>query len=137
MFKQVKSAVFWYYLYKFRRRVIFICFLLLVAIFANSIYTDVVQYLQLKNKLEYLEYVLIIKWVIIISSVLVSIYLILTIFKNKNCEEDSNKKDKVNKQKINNQKVTKEKITNKLSKREEEFLNKGNLKSKADRLLDR
>ena len=41
MFKQVKSAFFWYYLYKFRRRVILIVFLLITALFANAIYSDI------------------------------------------------------------------------------------------------
>lgn len=38
MFKQMKSALFWYYLYKFRKRAIFIFFLLLVALFSG--FTD-------------------------------------------------------------------------------------------------
>ncbi|WP_193215413.1 hypothetical protein [Aliarcobacter butzleri] len=45
MFKQVKSAVFWYYLYKFRKRVTLIFLLLIIALFANVIYADIVEYL--------------------------------------------------------------------------------------------
>jgi len=66
MFKQVKSALFWYYLYKFRKRVVLIALLLIVALFANAIYSDIVEYLKLKDKLEFLELALIIKWTIII-----------------------------------------------------------------------
>ena len=52
MFKQVKSAIFWYYLFKFRRRVILIVLLFdYCALFANAIYSDVVEYLKLKDKL--------------------------------------------------------------------------------------
>ncbi|MDZ7819845.1 MAG: hypothetical protein U5K55_15080 [Aliarcobacter sp.] len=49
MFKQVKSALFWYYLFKFRRRVILIVLLLIIAFFANAIYSDVVEYLKVKR----------------------------------------------------------------------------------------
>lgn len=83
MFKQVKSAVFWYYLYKFRRKVLLISFLLIVVIFANAIYSDIVQYLTLKEKLEYLEIAILFKWFIIIFNILFSIYLILTLFKKR------------------------------------------------------
>lgn len=96
MFKQVKSAIFWYYLYKFRKRVMIISALLIIAIFSNSIYTDVVQYLTLKDKLDYLEIALIIKWAIIVSNILISIYLVLTLFKKNsaNKEEVKIKKEK-------------------------------------------
>lgn len=131
MFKQVKSAIFWYYLYKFRKRVMIISALLIIAIFSNSIYTDVVQYLTLKDKLDYLEIALIIKWAIIVSNILISIYLVLTLFKKNsaNKEEVKIKKEKPKSNiKKNNMKFT---------KREEEFLNKKELKTKAESLLDR
>ncbi len=119
MFKQVKSAVFWYYLYKFRKRVVIIAVLLIVALFANAIYSDVVEYLKLKDKLQYLEIALFSKWFIIIFNIVFSVYLILTLFKN-------DKKEK----KVSN-------MEDKLSQREQEFLEKKNLKSKADYLLDK
>jgi len=132
MFKQVKSALFWYYLYKFRKKVLIIVFLLLVAIFANMIYADVVEYLTLKNKLEYLEIALLSKWIVIIFNLLFSVYLILSLFKlEKN--EKNNEKEQKNNDIINEEKENKEK---KFSKREEEFLNK-DLKSKADILVER
>ena len=95
MFKQVKSALFWYYLFKFRRRIILIVLLLIIAFFANAIYGDVVEYLKLKDKLDYLEIALISKWLIIIFNIVFSIYLILTMFKKEeNIEERSLKKEK-------------------------------------------
>ena len=93
MFKQVKSAVFWYYLYKFRKRVTLIFLLLIIALFANVIYADIVEYLKLKEKLEYLEIALISKWLIIIFNIGISIYLILTLFKKE--ETGSSKKEKI------------------------------------------
>ena len=109
MFKQVKSALFWYYLFKFRRRVILIVLLLVIAFFANAIYGDVVEYLKLKDRLEFLEIALISKWTIIIFNIVFSIYLVLTIFKK---EE-------------------------KFTQREKEFLYKKKLKTKADLLVEK
>ncbi|MFW3341913.1 hypothetical protein [Aliarcobacter butzleri] len=127
MFKQVKSAVFWYYLYKFRKRVTLIFLLLIIALFANIIYADVVEYLKLKEKLEYLEIVLLSKWLIIIFNIGISIYLILTLFKKE--ETGSSKKEKI----VEKETIKKEKFT----QREKEFLNKKNIRSKADILLDK
>jgi len=136
MFKQVKSALFWYYLYKFRRRFILISLLLIVAIFANAIYSDVIQYLTLKDKLQYLEIALIAKWFIIIFNIIFSIYLLLTLFKNKQKDEKVIKNTK--KQEVILKKEMKKKIKkdSKFTKREEEFLNK-KLRSKADQLIQR
>lgn len=122
MFKQVKSAVFWYYLYKFRRKVLLISFLLIIVIFANAIYSDVVEYLTLKEKLEYLEFAILAKWFIIIFNILFSIYLVLTLFKKDNNEKKENKKE--------------ERKEEKFTAREEKFLNK-KLKNKADMLVER
>lgn len=127
MFKQVKSAVFWYYLYKFRKRVTLIFLLLIIAFFANVIYADIVEYLKLKEKLEYLEIVLLSKWLIIIFNIGISIYLILTLFKKE--ETGSSKKEKI----VEKETIKKEKFT----QREKEFLNKKNIRSKADILLDK
>jgi len=122
MFKQVKSAVFWYYLYKFRKRVTFIVLLLIIALFANVIYSDIVEYLKLKDKLQYLEIALISKWVIIIFNIVFSIYLLLTMFKSE--------------EKIEEKKVKKEKVE-KFTAREKEFLYKKKLRSKADLLVEK
>ena len=121
MFKQIKSALLWYYLYKFRKRVILIVFLLIIAFFANAIYGDVIEYLKLKNKLDFLEIALISKWLIIIFNILFSVYLILTIFKNENTKlQKNNIKD-----------ISKEKFT----QREKEFSYKKKLQTKADLLV--
>lgn len=133
MFKQVKSALFWYYLYKFRRKVILIAFLLLIAFFANAIYSDVVQYLTLKEKLEYLELALSLKWFIIIFNILFSLYLILTLFKKENIEEKKEKKQTIKEEKKAEVKKEKE---SKFTKREESFLNR-DIKNKADKLVER
>lgn len=128
MFKQVKSALFWYYLVKFRKRISLIMLLLLIALFSNAIYSDVIQYLTLKEKLEYFEIVLISKWFIIIFNIVLSVYLFLTIFK----------KEKID-IKVKTKKETKKtkKDEDKFSKREQVFLYKKKIRNKADILLDK
>ena len=123
MFKQMKSALFWYYLYKFRKRAIFIFFLLLVALFSGFIYGDVVEYLKLTQNIEYLKYVLALKWFIIIFNSLLSISLILTLFKNSEIQEKSSvKKDKVE-------------TKNSFTQRETELLHKKKLINKAENII--
>ena len=123
MFKQMKSVLFWYYLYKFRKRAIFIFFLLLVALFSGFIYGDVVEYLKLTQNIEYLKYVLVLKWFIIIFNSLLSIYLILTLFKNSEIQEKSSvKKDKVE-------------TKNSFTQRETELLHKKKLINKAENII--
>ena len=123
MFKQMKSALFWYYLYKFRKRAIFIFFLLLVALFSGFIYGDVVEYLKLTQNIEYLKYVLALKWFIIIFNSLLSIYLILTLFKNSEIQEKSSvKKDKVE-------------TKNSFTQRETELLHKKKVINKAENII--
>lgn len=136
MFKQVKSALFWYYLYKFRRRVILIAFLLLFAIFASSIYGDIIQYLTLKKKLEYLEIALLTKWIIIIFNILFSLYLMLTVFKDKEKLENKDTKNTTN-TKTKEAKKKEKNPSSKFSKREEEFFKKDLSQSKADFLVKR
>jgi hypothetical protein len=119
----MKSALFWYYLYKFRKRAIFIFFLLLVALFSGFIYGDVVEYLKLTQNIEYLKYVLVLKWFIIIFNSLLSIYLILTLFKNSEIQEKSSvKKDKVE-------------TKNSFTQRETELLHKKKLINKAENII--
>ena len=127
MFKQVKSALFWYYLYKFRKRVLLIVLLLSITLFSNAIYGDIIEYLQISKQLEYLKVLLIVKWCIILFNIVFSVYLVLTLFKNK---EKDNKDSKDKKDKQNNKKEE-------FSKREKEFLYKKNLRNKADILLDK
>ena len=130
MFKQMKSALFWYYLYKFRKRAIFVFFLLLVALFSGLIYTDIVEYLNLTNNTHYLKYVLFAKWFIILFNILLSIYLVLNIFKKEPAQKEQENKKEFNKE----PKMQKE---DNFSQREKELLYKKKLKTKADILLEK
>ncbi len=128
MFKQVKSVLFWYYLIKFRKRITLIILLLVIALFSNAIYSDVIEYLTLKEKLEYFEIVLISKWFIIIFNIVLSVYLLLTIFKKEKTDIKVKTKKETKKTK---------KDEDKFSKREQEFLYKKKIRNKADVLLDK
>lgn len=70
MFKQLKSALLWFYLIKFRRSLSLMAFLGLVIFFANSIYADLVDYLRFTDQIHLLKYAVIIKWLIIFSACL-------------------------------------------------------------------
>lgn len=130
MFRQVKLALFWYYLYKFRKRAILIFFLLLVALFSSLIYTDIVQYLNLTNNTQYLKFVLFAKWFIILFNILLSLYLVLKIFKRKpETKEQDNREEAKKEQKIQKKES--------FSQREKELLYKKKLKTKADILLEK
>jgi hypothetical protein len=135
MFKQVKSAVFWYYLFKFRKRVILIVLLLVITLFAGVIYGDVVEYLKLTNKLQYLEIALVSKWLIIIFNIVFSIYLILTMFKKDEIVQEKKKTTIFKKSKPVI--LEEDKKEEKFTAREKEFLYKKKIRSKADLLVEK
>lgn len=99
---------------------------MVIAFFANAIYGDVVEYLKLKDKLEFLEIALILKWTIIIFNIVFSIYLVLTISKKEEIEQKNVE--------IKKEKIPKEE---KFTQREKEFLYKKRLKTKADLLVEK
>jgi len=141
MFKQAKSAFIWYHLYKFRRTIVLVVLLLSVVFFSQWIYSDVVEYLTLRKKLEYLDILLPIKWAIIFFNIGLSAYLITSLFK-KEKKEDIVKKEKKPEVKVQSD-IKKEKQkedtikSSTLSEREASFLYKKKLNNKADKLTNR
>lgn len=139
MFKQAKSAFIWYHLYKFRRTVVLIVFLLSVVFFSQWIYSDVVEYLTLRKKLEYLDILLPIKWAIIFFNIALSAYLITSLFQ-KEKKTEVFKKEKRTEIKVQNSTKQKEDDSSSsslLSEREASFLYKKKLSNKADKLTNR
>ena len=132
MFKQIKSAIFWTLVYKFRKRLVIIGLLISTVLLSQWIYSDVVEYLKLTKQTQYLNYILPIKWIVIFFNIAISIYLIATIFKP---ESKPIKEDKKAKSSIQTDKKE-TKISSELSDREKSFLNK-KLRSKADILMDK
>jgi len=131
MFRQAKSAFIWYHLYKFRRTFILIAFLLTIVLFSQWIYSDIVEYLELRKQLEYLDYILPIKWAIIFFNITLSVYLFLSLFKN----DKKNESEKENTQEKKEEDVLKKTKKEKFTSREKEFLYKKDLNTKADSLL--
>ncbi len=130
MFKQIKSAIFWTLVYKFRKRLVIVGLLISTVLLSQWIYSDIVEYLKLTEQTQYLNYILPIKWIVIFFNIAISIYLIATILKpetNKKVSKDEKKPKKEDIQKVN---------SNELSQREKSFLNK-KLRSKADILMDK
>jgi len=141
MFKQAKSAFIWYQLYKFRKTVVFIVLLLCIVFFSQWIYSDVVEYLTLRKKLEYLDILLPIKWAVIFFNIGLSTYLVTSLFKKEKKQENtkekvtikSSQKERVKKEEIKEPKQNKET----LSQREASFLHSKKLNSKAESLIKR
>ena len=111
--------------------------LLIIALFANAIYGDVIEYLKLKNKLEFLEIALISKWFIIIFNIVFSVYLLITMFKKENEENKKDEKSKVKAKESKTQNKKEEPKEEKFTAREKEFLNKKKIRSAADILVEK
>ena len=133
MFRQVKSAIFWTLVYKFRKRLTLVVLLLSTVLLSQWIYADIIEYLKLTEKTQYLDYILPIKWFVILLNIGVSAYILLTLFKQSNTVSKE-VEEKPEKQKI--YKETKQKSNSKFSDREKKFLNK-KLRSEAEVLMDR
>jgi len=128
MFKQVKSIFFWSLLYKFRKRLTMVVFLLSIVLLSQWIYSDVIEYLSLTKQTSFISIVLIIKWSIIFFNISLSFFLILTLFKSQKSDEKEKKKE-----------TTKEKIKidkNSLSSREKEFMSK-KIRTEAEIILQK
>ena len=92
--KGLKNLVIYYYLYRFRKTFTIIFSLLFVILVSNFIYSDIVEYLKLRDKLEYLDYILPLKWVLNISLFSLIVYLLLGIFKSKEKKEEVEERSK-------------------------------------------
>lgn len=126
MFRNAKSAFIWYHLYKFRRTLVFVALLLFIVLFSQWIYSDVVEYLRLRQKLQYLDYILPLKWGIIFFNMGLSVYLILSLFKR---DKSFQKKEE---SKPYKEEFKKEKFTD----REKMFLHKKKLKTKEEMIVE-
>lgn len=135
MFKQFKSAFIWYAIFKWRKRLSIVAFLLLISIFSFVIYDDLVGYLRLTNQLEYLKYLLLAKWLIVFSSIISSLFLIKNIWRD-NLLSKNNKKE-LKKQQEAKQKAEEIKEMRVWANKEEYFLNKDHLQSEAEQLIAR
>jgi hypothetical protein len=102
MFKQVKSALFFYYLYKFRKKAALIFTLFILIILSEYIYSDIVEYLKLRDKLYLLDIVLPLKWAIIIVCIFYIFYSFFSMFEQKVEVDSSRNKKSLSKEDIKN-----------------------------------
>jgi len=122
MFKQFKSMFFWSLIYKFRKRLTLVIMLLFVVLFSQWIYSDIVEYLTLTNKTNYLDIALPVKWLVIFFNIGLSSYLILSLFKVNQKEKNKDIKTRIKK--------------DKLTDREKEFM-KRDIRTEAQIIIDK
>lgn len=143
MFKQLKSALIWIYIIKFRRRLIFIGILLSFALLANYIHSDLVDFLTATDQRHLLIFALLFKWAIIFFSIFGIIYAVLGIFKSEKLRViKKNQKPpksflKAQKNIPQGQQKRQPLEENTLSAREIDFLTKNKLKDQMDFLSDK
>lgn len=108
MIKGIKSAIFWTFIYKFRKRLALILMLIFLVLISQFIYTDVVEYLKLTKQEDIIGYALFAKWILSISCIFFAVYILFGL----------------SKQKTQKPKPLKEDEDSKLSDREKRFINK-------------
>ncbi len=135
MFRQVKSALLWYHLYKFRKTVMVVVLLLSIVLFSQWIYADIVEYLTLRDKLEYLDILLPLKWGVIFFNIALSVLLILRLFKTQENEEKN--KEKYKEKVVEEIKEIPSSKKASLNNREQSFLHTKKLNTHVDNLVKR
>ncbi|RAZ60096.1 hypothetical protein [Campylobacter hyointestinalis] len=108
MIKGIKSAIFWTFIYKFRKRLVLILMLIFLVLISQFIYTDIVEYLKLTKQEDIIGYALFAKWILSISCIFFAVYILFGL----------------SKQRVQKPKPLKEDEDSKLSDREKRFINK-------------
>ena len=127
--KGLKNLVIYYYLYRFRKTFTIIFSLLFVILVSNFIYSDIVEYLKLRDKLEYLDYILPLKWVLNIGLFSLIVYLLLGIFKSKE-KKNSDIKNDIKQEKISKDDIILEEFKNRVLKSKGDLIIEKKLKNK-------
>ena len=83
MFRQIKSALIWAYIYKYRSLLVKMVIVVILLAFIEYIYRDIVEYLRLANRIDMLPAVLIGKWTLFTAGVGYILYLFLTFHKKR------------------------------------------------------
>lgn len=100
MIKGIKSAIFWTFIYKFRKRLALILTLIFLVLISQFIYADVVEYLKLTKQEDIIGYALFAKWILSISCIFFAVYILFGLSKQrpqkpKPLKEDEDSKDKL------------------------------------------
>lgn len=96
MFRQIKSAIIWTYIYRFRKLLLKVFVALLFFVIIEFIYRDIMEYLRLSHNISLLPYILFIKWALYMLIVLFTIFIFYKTFSRKgdNKEKSEKKSDK-------------------------------------------
>ena len=115
----IKSALYYTLVRTYGRRLAFVLGNVLFIVFVNFVYTDIVEYLTLNDMKSSLVYALLVKWSLVLSSIGLIIYTVLSALK-KNSLSNSESSD----------------TKNSLTKVEQNVQDKDKLYSHADKLID-
>ena len=119
-----KSAMYYTFFRKYGKRLLLVLSIVGFIILVNFIYSDVVEYLTLNNMKENLIYALLIKWLL----VLIGIVSIGYIIKSSVVREEEPAIKEVN--------IKNESIEKPMSSTESEMMEKTELKSHGDKLIE-
>ena len=120
MFRQIKSAIIWSYIYRFRSLLAKILVAIILIAVLEFVYKDIVEYLHLTNNVEYLWIALIFKWISILAILVFIGFSVLSLKTNKVCKKKHTKtvepKKKMSKKEIRDlaQKIIRSKQENRL-----------------------
>ena len=120
-----KSAMYYTFFRKYGKKFALVLSIIAFIIIVNFIYSDIVEYLTLNDMKENLIYALFIKWLLILMSLGSIIYIIRSSIISK--EKPAIKKEV---------KTEKESIKKPTSSIEEEIIEKNELKSHGDKLIE-
>jgi len=81
MFRQIKSALIWTTIYRFRKKILLVLFLLLLALVAEYLWRDLRDYLKTTQQYELLFWSMVGKWMIILGLLGVSVWQIAIILR--------------------------------------------------------
>lgn len=96
MFKEIRLMLILAMIYKNRNKFILLTINISILLLSQYIYDDIIEYLKLSNKTEFISYVLPIKWIIILLFISMSVNIIISLFKNSDKEDAILKKDEEN-----------------------------------------
>ncbi len=86
MFRQIKSAIIWAYIYRFRILLFKILIAFVIALIIEYVYRDIIEFLQVSKQIEFLLYILVVKWLLLLAIVLYLFFSIYQVFKKQKDE---------------------------------------------------
>ena len=76
MFRQIKSAIIWAYIWRFRKLLLRLAVIALLIFIIQYFYADVVEYLRYSHRENKIFEALLLKWAVIVALLALAIYFI-------------------------------------------------------------